>query len=104
APLLEIQLLTGRTHQVRVHLKSLKHPLVGDPVYGEARWRAATGAARAALRDFPRPALHAWRLALAHPTDDRRVELESRPPEDLPDRGRALSGQDFEAAWPRSGD
>ena len=104
ASLVEVELLTGRTHQVRVHLKSLNHPLVGDPVYGEARWKAATGSARAALRDFPRPALHAWRLAFDHPTDGRRVELESPPPADLRELWRALAGQDLEAALPRSGD
>jgi 23S rRNA pseudouridine1911/1915/1917 synthase len=62
--LLELDLATGRTHQVRVHLKSIGHPLVGDPVYGEARWHGLPRAAQAPLRDFPRPALHAWRLAL----------------------------------------
>jgi 23S rRNA pseudouridine1911/1915/1917 synthase len=62
--LLELELATGRTHQIRVHLKSLGHPLVGDPVYGEARWRGLPRSIQAPLRDFPRPALHAWRLAL----------------------------------------
>ena len=102
ASLVEVELLTGRTHQVRVHLKSLNHPLVGDPVYGEARWKAATGSARAALRDFARPALHAWRLAFTHPTDDRRLELESPPADDLRELWRALAGQDLDAAL-RSG-
>jgi 23S rRNA pseudouridine1911/1915/1917 synthase len=97
ASLVEVELLTGRTHQVRVHLKTLNHPLVGDPVYGEARWKAATGSARAALRDFPRPALHAWRLAFTHPAEDRRVELESPPPDDLRALWRALAGQDVAA-------
>jgi 23S rRNA pseudouridine1911/1915/1917 synthase len=62
--LLELDLATGRTHQIRVHLKSIGHPLIGDPVYGEARWRGLPRSAQAPLRDFPRPALHAWRLAL----------------------------------------
>jgi 23S rRNA pseudouridine1911/1915/1917 synthase len=62
--LVELDLATGRTHQIRVHLKSLGHPLVGDPVYGEARWRALPRPLQAPLRAFPRPALHAWRLAL----------------------------------------
>ena len=65
--LLQLDLATGRTHQIRVHLKSLGHPLVGDPVYGEARWRGLPRQAQAPLRDFPRPALHAWRLALPAP-------------------------------------
>jgi 23S rRNA pseudouridine1911/1915/1917 synthase len=62
--LVELDLATGRTHQIRVHLKSLGHPLVGDPVYGEARWRGLPRPLQPPLRDFPRPALHAWRLAL----------------------------------------
>jgi 23S rRNA pseudouridine1911/1915/1917 synthase len=98
ASLVEVKLLTGRTHQVRVHLKSLGHPLVGDPLYGEARWKAATGTARAALRDFSRPALHAWRLAFDHPVDGRRVELEAAPPADLRELWRALSGSELDAA------
>jgi 23S rRNA pseudouridine1911/1915/1917 synthase len=96
ASLVEIELLTGRTHQVRVHLKSLNHPLVGDPVYGEARWKAASGSARAALRDFARPALHAWRLAFTHPTEDRRIELESPAPADIRDLWSALSSQELD--------
>jgi 23S rRNA pseudouridine1911/1915/1917 synthase len=95
ASLLEVELLTGRTHQVRVHLKSLGHPLVGDPTYGEARWKAATGEARAALRDFARPALHAWRLGFAHPLEERRVELVAPPPDDLRTLWRALAGADL---------
>jgi len=98
ASLVEVDLLTGRTHQVRVHLKSLGHPLVGDPVYGEARWKAAAGPARAALRDFPRPALHAWRLAFAHPTEDRRVELESPPPQDLRQLWQSIADGDLLAS------
>ncbi|HEV8241221.1 MAG TPA: RluA family pseudouridine synthase [Thermoanaerobaculia bacterium] len=100
ASLVEVELLTGRTHQVRVHLKSLNHPLVGDPVYGEARWKAATGSARAALRDFPRPALHAWRLSFTHPTDDRRVKLESSPPTDLRELWRAVANQELDSLLP----
>jgi len=95
ASLVEIELLTGRTHQVRVHLKSLNHPLVGDPVYGEARWKAATGPSRAALRDFPRPALHAWRLSFTHPISEKRVELESPTPSDLRALWHALADQEI---------
>lgn len=102
ASLVEVELLSGRTHQVRVHLKSLNHPLVGDPVYGEARWKAAKGAARAALRDFARPALHAWRLAFKHPGDGRRIDLEASPPDDLRELWRALAAQELDAVLPRS--
>jgi 23S rRNA pseudouridine1911/1915/1917 synthase len=101
ASLVEVELLTGRTHQVRVHMKSLGHPLVGDPVYGEARWKGATGAARALLREFPRPALHAWRLAFEHPVQERRVEVEAPPPEDLRVLWRGLAGAELDAVLPR---
>ncbi|MCY3970231.1 MAG: RluA family pseudouridine synthase [Acidobacteria bacterium] len=64
ASLLEVELLTGRTHQIRVHCKAIGHPLVGDPAYGEHRWRALAPPVRRPLREFPRPALHARKLML----------------------------------------
>ncbi|MEZ5333190.1 MAG: RluA family pseudouridine synthase [Thermoanaerobaculia bacterium] len=82
--LLELDLLTGRTHQIRVHMKDAGYPLVGDPVYGEARWKAFPKPRQAPLRSFPRPALHARRLAFDHPVrGDERVEAISPIPEDL---------------------
>jgi 23S rRNA pseudouridine1911/1915/1917 synthase len=90
--LLALDLETGRTHQIRVHLKSIGHPLLGDPVYGEARWRAAPRGSRAALRDFPRPALHAWRLALDHPVSGERLRFEAPPPDDLRRLWREIGG------------
>lgn len=80
---LELDLATGRTHQIRVHLKDLGHPLVGDPVYGEARWRALPRALQPTLRDFPRPALHAWRLAFDHPDTGERLLFEAPVPDDV---------------------
>jgi 23S rRNA pseudouridine1911/1915/1917 synthase len=74
--LIEATLETGRTHQVRVHLASLHHPLVGDRTYGAD----PTLAARLGV---PRPFLHAWRLAFAHPDDGHRVELTEPLPGDL---------------------
>jgi 23S rRNA pseudouridine1911/1915/1917 synthase len=94
--LVELDLETGRTHQIRVHLKHIGHPLVGDPVYGEARWKALPRPVQARLRDFPRPALHAWRLALAHPIDGRRLEFEAPVPEDLKDLWEGVTG----TSWP----
>jgi 23S rRNA pseudouridine1911/1915/1917 synthase len=94
ASLLEVELLTGRTHQIRVHLKSIGHPLVGDPVYGEARWKAAPARSRALLRDFPRPALHAWRLGFEHPAGSGLVSVEAPVPEDLRELWRGLAGAD----------
>lgn len=80
---LEIALESGRTHQIRVHLKYIHHPLVGDPVYGESRWKTLDPATRGPLRSFPRPALHAWRLRFQHPVSDRVLTLEAPVPEDL---------------------
>jgi len=77
ATLLECRLETGRTHQIRVHLASIKHPLAGDQVYGKAR----SGDAR--LDAFPRQALHAWRLALMHPATGAEMAWESPLPADF---------------------
>jgi 23S rRNA pseudouridine1911/1915/1917 synthase len=81
--LVELDLLTGRTHQIRVHMKHLGHPLIGDPVYGEARWKGLPRPVQAPLRDFPRPALHAWKLAFRHPETGDRLEFEAEVPADL---------------------
>ena len=62
--LLSVELLTGRTHQIRVHCKAMGRPLVGDPAYGEHRWRGLAPALRRPLREFSRPALHARKLTL----------------------------------------
>jgi 23S rRNA pseudouridine1911/1915/1917 synthase len=93
--LLALELHTGRTHQIRVHMKSVGLPLVGDPVYGEARWKGLAGPAQRLARDFPRPALHAWRLALPHPEDGRRLELEAPLPADLEELWRGLGGAEL---------
>ena len=73
ATLLRCRLETGRTHQIRVHLSSLRHPLVGDPVYGQRRAAIA----------FARQALHAERLRLLHPATRKTVEWQADPPADL---------------------
>ena len=77
ATLLECRLETGRTHQIRVHLASIKHPLAGDPVYGKTR----SGDAR--LDAFARQALHAWRLALVHPATGAEMAWEAPLPADF---------------------
>ncbi len=83
--LLEVELETGRTHQIRVHLAWRGHPLVGDSRYGGRPHLppAATPALRDTLQHFPRQALHAWRLAFTHPLDGSELEFESPPPEDF---------------------
>jgi 23S rRNA pseudouridine1911/1915/1917 synthase len=81
---LRCRLLTGRTHQIRVHLSAQGLPLVGDPVYGSPRWQDLRDPAlAAACRDFPRQALHARRLAFDHPYTGQRIEIVAPVPEDL---------------------
>lgn len=89
---LEVGLETGRTHQIRVHCKAIGHPLVGDPVYGEARWRAVHGAARRRLAEFPRPALHAARLGFDHPVTGERIVVVAPVPDDLCDLWMDVAG------------
>lgn len=86
ATLLHCRLATGRTHQIRVHLASAGHPVVGDPVYLRRVPAAAKLAAppvRQALLDFPRQALHAARLVFDHPRTGRRLAFETPPPADM---------------------
>jgi 23S rRNA pseudouridine1911/1915/1917 synthase len=84
--LLECRLSTGRTHQIRVHLASLGHPVVGDPVYLRrvpATAKALDSLDRAALLDFPRQALHAARLGFKHPRSGTMLRFETPPPADM---------------------
>jgi 23S rRNA pseudouridine1911/1915/1917 synthase len=80
-----VQLETGRTHQIRVHLAHVGYPIVGDPLYAGRRRLPAgcSPALAAALGAFPRQALHATRLALAHPATGRALEWEAPIPEDM---------------------
>jgi 23S rRNA pseudouridine1911/1915/1917 synthase len=79
--LLRVAIATGRTHQIRVHLSAIGHPIVGDATYGGVHRRVAAHL-RAVLR-LERPFLHSGRLAFTHPSDGRRVEFESPLPPDL---------------------
>ena len=77
-------LMTGRTHQIRVHLKAINLPIVGDSVYGSPRWKAIKDEPLAELcRDFPRQALHARRLALKHPVTGAAMEFVAPVPPDI---------------------
>jgi 23S rRNA pseudouridine1911/1915/1917 synthase len=84
ASLLRVRIHTGRTHQIRVHLASLGHPVAGDATYGGTRTPSSRRReARAALASLARPALHAARLAFTHPATGAPVDLSSPLPADL---------------------
>ena len=74
--LLELDLITGRTHQIRVHLEAIGHPVAGDPMYG-------TGTSRRGPDGLGRLFLHAWRMELASPTDGRLIRAEAPLPAEL---------------------
>lgn len=82
---LRVQLETGRTHQIRVHLAHIRYPIVGDPVYaGRLRMPGGmTDALRSELKGFRRQALHARRLGLTHPATGEWMEWESPLPDDM---------------------
>ena len=97
ASLVECRLETGRTHQIRVHLTHLGHPLIGDPQYGRARQppRAKTPAEAAAFTlaaEFPRQALHAFVLGFQHPALHKSMRFESPWPADFAGLVAALRG------------
>ena len=82
---IRLQLETGRTHQIRVHMAHIRYPLVGDPVYG-GRLLLPKGASPElieALRAFKRQALHAARLAFEHPITNKAVDVTAETPADM---------------------
>ncbi len=79
--LLHVAIATGRTHQIRVHLSAIGHPIVGDSTYGGLHRR--TAAHLRAVQRLERPFLHSARLAFTHPADRRRIEFDSPLPLDL---------------------
>jgi 23S rRNA pseudouridine1911/1915/1917 synthase len=89
AALIECRLLTGRTHQIRVHLAHVGHPLIGDPAYGARAGRRRgylgmrAGPAGAAIAEFPRQALHARLLGFLHPVTGERLSFDSPLPADM---------------------
>ncbi|WP_189045832.1 RluA family pseudouridine synthase [Aliidongia dinghuensis] len=88
AALVECRLATGRTHQIRVHMTEIGHPLIGDQVYGRVRpahLKQLDPAAAAMAGQFPRQALHAWLLGFEHPTTGEHLSFKSPLPADLAD-------------------
>ncbi|HYD65823.1 RluA family pseudouridine synthase [Azospirillum sp.] len=100
AALVECTLETGRTHQIRVHMAHIGHPVVGDPLYGRGRAARAGGAhasnapepQRGALVGFPRQALHAVGIAFRHPASGESVRFGVGLPADIADLIAALEG------------
>lgn len=83
--LINVQLETGRTHQIRVHMAHIQHPIVGDPQYGgRLKFPAGISAElKTALQNFRRQALHAWRLEIKHPKSDKLMSWEAPLPDDM---------------------
>lgn len=95
ASLVECRLATGRTHQIRVHMTSIGHPLVGDQTYGRSRAARHGGIpeeVRSALANFPRQALHAYLLGFRHPTTNEQLSFESIISKDFMALIRILEG------------
>ena len=93
---LQVNLETGRTHQIRVHMAHRKRPLIGDPVYG-GRQRVPAGASDflvSTLRGFPRQALHAQALEFEHPANGDWMEFETDLPNDLINLLEVLESED----------
>jgi 23S rRNA pseudouridine1911/1915/1917 synthase len=101
ADLLRLELHTGRTHQIRVHLEHVGHPIVGDPVYAGGGSKRISGPGRRAAelleRATPRQALHAAALAFRHPLSGAPLEFQSEWPSDLRDALRVAGGQELVA-------
>lgn len=90
---LEVRPETGRTHQIRVHLQAIGHPIVGDESYGGAAWRGVQDPIRRrAIRTFDRIALHASRLAFRHPASEAPLSFTSQMPEEIRTLLKALEG------------
>jgi len=98
AALVECRLATGRTHQIRVHMTQIGHPLVGDTLYGKSRKRRLSGLSEKAtetLRSFPRQALHARLIGFDHPVTGRHLKFESELPSDIQGLVDTLIGGTF---------
>lgn len=88
--LLRCSLETGRTHQIRVHLRAIGHPLAGDPVYGRKFVNPINARLSETILQFPRQALHALRLELNHPQTGQWMQWNSPIPNDIADLLKTL--------------
>jgi 23S rRNA pseudouridine1911/1915/1917 synthase len=111
ACLLDLDIRTGRTHQIRVHCLTMGHPVIGDPVYGRRGEKKQLAAASVemsrAVQRLNRQMLHAWRLSFVHPTTGKRMMLEAPMPEDMVQiihRFRAMSASRQDSGQPSSTD
>ena len=92
ASIVRCRLRTGRTHQIRVHMKHIGHPIIGDPVYSGPQWRGIPDRRlQKAISAFSRQALHAAVLSFVHPGSRERLRFESALPPDMRDLVAALS-------------
>lgn len=95
--LLDVQLLTGRTHQIRVHLAWIKHPVVGDETYGGGRDNTVQDARlRARIRNLGRHFLHAERLGFVHPSSGEKVEFKAPLPDELAELLQEITSTDLQ--------
>ena len=82
---LDIQLGTGRTHQIRVHMNNEKHPIIGDPLYGKNTFikKGINASLREFIKNFKRQALHAYNIEFTHPISKKVINLKAELPEDM---------------------
>lgn len=97
---IECRLETGRTHQIRVHMREARHPLAGDPLYGNTR-HAMTDEVAVAVKALGRQALHAFRLSLKHPATGETMSWEAPMPDDMRHLLAILRG---ESSFPQADD
>jgi 23S rRNA pseudouridine1911/1915/1917 synthase len=83
ASLIEVNLKTGRTHQIRVHCAAIKHPVMGDKVYGPRKTGRNAPYSKNQFESVPRQMLHAWRIVLTHPVSEEKVSFEAPIPSDI---------------------
>ena len=83
ASLIEVNLKTGRTHQIRVHCAAIKHPVLGDKVYGPRKTGKNITSGKSPFGPVPRQMLHAWRLEFTHPVTGSMVSFEAPMPPDM---------------------